>query len=459
MLNLDTSHGVLLVICLAVALGFEFVNGFHDTANAVATVIYTRSLRPWAAVIWSGVCNFAGVFLGGIAVAMSIIKLLPAELLAMGGTGQGFAMILALLLGAILWNVGTWYFGIPSSSSHTLIGSIIGVGLAHSLTPGHTFGSGVNWHKAGDVGLSLLISPMFGFSLAAILLVAALKLIPDPKLHEPVSGDKPPPGWIRAILITTCTGVSFAHGSNDGQKGVGLIMLILIATMPGAFSVNRHLHGHKLEAVRAAIADVEALAAKSEAADRKKLSVELEAVRKAIEGKATLNDVPEGERFALRKHVSSLDSAMGTLEKQSDVYGLVDLVKWKRSRSTIRSMIDYAPSWVLIAVAFALGLGTMVGWKRIVVTIGEKIGKEHLSYAQGAAAEIVAMCTIGVSAVAGLPVSTTHVLSSGIAGTMVAKRSGLQPKTVRSIGLAWVLTLPVTMLLSGTLFLILRKLF
>jgi PiT family inorganic phosphate transporter len=265
--SLGTGTLLLLVLSLVIAFGFEFVNGFHDTANAVATVIYTRSLRPWTAVILSGICNFLGVFIGGIAVAMSIINLLPVDLLVADGTGAGLAMLLALLLAAIAWNLGTWYFGLPSSSSHTLIGAIVGVGLANSMLPGHEFGVGVNWAKAGDVGLALLISPLVGFTLAALLLLAARRLIRDPQLYRPPVGTRPPPLWIRTALIGTCTGVSFAHGSNDGQKGVGLVMLILMGIVPAGFALNLELGQPELQrAVRAVDAIEQTLAARPRSA-------------------------------------------------------------------------------------------------------------------------------------------------------------------------------------------------
>jgi phosphate/sulfate permease/outer membrane protein OmpA-like peptidoglycan-associated protein len=383
----DTPVGVgqlaLLFLALLVAYGFEFVNGFHDTANAVATVIYTKSLKPWYAVIISGAFNFMGVYLGGIAVAMSIIKLLPVELLATSG-GAGMAMVLALLCASIVWNIGTWYFGLPASSSHTLIGAIVGVGLANSLLPGHAFGSGVNWHKVQEIGTSLVLSPVVGLVAAALLLLLLRKLLPMPTLHTSPDGNKPPPWWVRAVLISTCSGVSFAHGSNDGQKGVGLLMLILIGMLPADYALNRSLNHAQITAMIQSTDKIELLA---------------------------------------------------------------------EERSTLRSAVEFAPPWVLIGVALALGIGTMVGWKRIVVTIGEKIGKTHMTYSQGASAEVVAATTIGLSGWLGLPVSTTHVLSSGIAGTMVASKSGLQSATVRNIALAWVLTLPVAMGLGGLLFL------
>ena len=228
---------LFLLVALGIALGFEAINGFHDTANAVATVIYTKSLRPNVAVVLSGFMNFLGVAVGGVAVAFSIVHLLPVDLLVKIDSGAGMAMVLALLIAAIIWNFGTWWMGIPSSSSHTLIGAIIGVGLMSSFLAGN-FGQGVNWKKAGEVGLSLLISPLIGFVLAGLLLIVFKTLVRAPALHQPPDGDKPPPWWVRGILILTCTGVSFAHGSNDGQKGIGLIMLILIGLVPATFAVN-----------------------------------------------------------------------------------------------------------------------------------------------------------------------------------------------------------------------------
>src|SRR5208283_3459330 len=175
---------VLLGLALSVALGFEFVNGFHDTANAVATVIYTHSLEPHVAVVWSGVWNFVGVLTSSGAVAFGIISLLPVELILQVGKGAGFGMVFALLTAAIIWNLGTWYFGLPSSSSHTMVGSIIGVGIANQLMSVRTGTSGVDWGQALNVGKSLLISPLVGFVMAALLLLVSKLLIRDPRLYE-----------------------------------------------------------------------------------------------------------------------------------------------------------------------------------------------------------------------------------------------------------------------------------
>jgi PiT family inorganic phosphate transporter len=471
MLDTEISSGrlVLLVVALVIVFGFEFVNGFHDTANAVATVIYTRSLRPWIAVIWSGFVNFMGVTLGGIAVAMSIIKLLPVELLASGGSGTGLAMVLALLTAAILWNLGTWYFGLPASSSHTLIGAIVGVGLASSMLPGHVFGSGVNWKKVQEVGMSLILSPFFGLTAAALVLLLLRSVFKNKALHQPASDSSAPPLGIRATLIATCTGVSFAHGSNDGQKGVGLVMLILIGLLPADYALNTKYEAPQFKenvvltqnmerAVRETYGGPTQLASNDGVAPEtleSKVITDLVAVRKSFEGKTAVRDIPVAERWDVRTRIIRIDTNLGALEKdRGEKIDKARVDSLRKQRSTLRGAVDYAPRWVLVGIALALGLGTMIGWKRIVVTVGEKIGKSHLTYSQGASAELVAAATIGLAGGLGLPVSTTHVLSSGIAGTMLAQKSGLQTSTVRNIALAWLLTLPAAMALSGGLFLL-----
>ncbi|MGA2447116.1 MAG: inorganic phosphate transporter [Polyangiaceae bacterium] len=463
----SAAHLALLLLALLVAYGFEFVNGFHDTANAVATVIYTKSLKPWYAVIISGAFNFMGVYLGGIAVAMSIIKLLPVELLATSG-GAGMAMVLALLCASIVWNIGTWYFGLPASSSHTLIGAIVGVGLANSMLPGHAFGSGVNWSKVQEIASSLVLSPIVGLTCAALLLLLIKRFLPMPTLHTSPDGNKPPPWWVRGVLITTCSGVSFAHGSNDGQKGVGLLMLILIGMLPADYALNRSLSHAQITAMIQSTDKIELLAENlgqkavmaangglaAGATVPAELATDLDELRTSLQDRTSLAEIPPDQRFEVRKRIMRVDSELGHLEKSNA--SALSPEQWstiKKERSTLRAAVDFAPSWVLIGVAMALGIGTMVGWKRIVVTIGEKIGKTHMTYSQGASAEVVAATTIGLSGWLGLPVSTTHVLSSGIAGTMVASKSGLQSATVRNIALAWVLTLPVAMGLGGLLFL------
>ncbi|WP_409189509.1 inorganic phosphate transporter [Bradyrhizobium sp. RDM4] len=469
---------LMLFIALLIALGFEFVNGFHDTANAVATVIYTRSLPANIAVIWSGMFNLFGVLLSSGAVAFGIVSLLPVELILQVGSSAGFAMVFALLIAAIIWNVGTWYFGLPASSSHTLIGSIMGVGIMNAVLHGRSGTSGVDWSQATNIGKALLLSPLFGFALAAVLLyiLRSVLLRATPALFGEPKGDQPPPWWIRGILILTCTLVSFFHGSNDGQKGMGLIMLILIGTVPTAYALNRALPA----------SEIEHFVKNSDSAS------------KIIEGKAAGYNVLGNPRPAVTSYVATREVNGGTfpslavlvrdIAKQVTTYGslakvpaelvgntrndmylaseaLRFLMKDKEAelnaddvavlnayKGSLDSATKFIPGWVKIVVAIALGLGTMVGWKRIVVTVGEKIGKTHLTYAQGACAEITAAATIAAADIYGLPVSTTHVLSSGIAGTMAANGSGLQWSTIRNIAMAWVLTLPAAMIISGSLY-------
>ncbi len=456
--SIGTGAWVLLGFSLFVALAFEFVNGFHDTANAVATVIYTKSLGPRKAVAWSGFCNFLGVSLGGTAVAFSIVSLLPVELLVSIDSARGMAMILALLLSAIAWNLGTWSLGLPASSSHTLIGAILGVGLANSVLPGHSFGSGVNWAEAGRVGLSLLVSPLIGFGGAAGLLLALKRLIPVPELYKPPEGDRPPPPWIRGTLLLTCTGVSFAHGSNDGQKGIGLIMLVLIAIIPGQYALDQRREAGEAGRIVAAVGEAEGLIrAHIPAAELEKKLGEIKDLREYLGGKEAMSEVERGRRWELRANLIRVDTALDEIRKRlGKRLSAEELGHLEHARQGLRAPVYYAPTWVMIAVALSLSLGTTVGWKRIVTTIGEKIGKTHLTYAQGASAELVAMTTIGLADYGGLPVSTTHVLSSGVAGTMAANGSSLQWSTVRNIALAWVLTLPVCMALAAGLYLLFR---
>jgi len=474
---------ILLGVALLIALGFEMCNGFHDTSNAVATVIYTHSLAPNVAVVWSGLFNFLGVLTSTGLVAFGIISLLPVELILQVGSEAGFAMVFALLIAAIIWNFGTWYLGIPNSSSHSLIGSIIGVGLMNQLLSTKSGTSGVDWNQALGVIKSLLFSPVVGFLLAGALVLLARALIKIPSLYKAPEGNAPPPWWIRGLLILTCTGVSFAHGSNDGQKGMGLIMLILIGTVPTTYALNKSLPDSQIpvfEANSAAAADV----VNAKAAGYNVLGNP----RPAVTLYVAQHQIAEGtfpSLAALIGDISAQVKQYGSLAKfPNDVVGntrndmyltsealrlLVkdkaaelssdDIAKLNAYKKSLDDATKFIPPWVKVAVAIALGLGTMIGWKRIVVTVGEKIGKDHLTYAQGASAELVAMGTIAAADMYGLPVSTTHILTSGVAGTMAANGSGLQWGTMKNLALAWVLTLPAAIMLSGGLFALFIHLF
>ncbi len=473
---------MLLGLALFIALGFELVNGFHDTANAVATVIYTNSLDPYAAVVLSGVCNLAGVLVSTGTVAFAVLALLPVDLILQVSSGAGFAMVFALLIAAILWNLGTWWLGLPASSSHTLVGSIIGVGVANQLLNPRSGTSGVEWSQAVKVLEALLFSPIIGFVLAGILLLLSKRFIHYPTLFMAPKGNTPPPFPVRALMVLNCTGVSFFHGSNDGQKGMGLIMLILIGTVPTAYALNHAVSP----------AEVQEFIAASEQASHILDRYIVPGTQAPADPRAAVteyirnNKLEPGTIPALQRLIDNLDREVGQYREykalpaqdqsnvRNDMYVASEALRLMNKahnpafapsdqaalihyKSKIDKATKYIPDWVKVAVALALGLGTMVGWKRVTITVGEKIGKEHMTYAQGASAGIVAMGTIFAANSFGLPVSTTHILASGVAGTMAANGSGLRLKTIRNIAAGWVFTLPAAALLSGLLYWIFRQ--
>lgn len=472
----SASPYLLLGLALAIALGFEFVNGFHDTANAVATVIYTNSMAPHAAVIYSGILNFVGVLLSSGTVAFAIISLLPVELILKMNQGSGFAMIFALLVAAILWNLATWRRGLPASSSHTMIGSILGVGIGYQLMKGNSGTAGVDWEQVKKVFEALLLSPAIGFILAAALFVVFKLVLRDPRLYKAPEGSAPPPFHIRALLVLMCGGVSYAHGQNDGQKGMGLIMLILVGTVPTAYALNHAMGADQVQSFAAVSTQTAQVlekyvtpgpATKPPAAELEQfvrsrqftpeVMPALRAMILEIRGEAveyhTLASVPQDMPANIRNQMYLTNETLRLLPKVGGpTMPAADLSLLKQYQGYLDKSTKFIPTWVKVAVALALGMGTTIGWKRIVVTVGEKIGKTRMTYAQGATAQIVAMGTILGAGAFGLPVSTTHVLSSSVAGTMSANGNGLQRLTVRNIAVAWVFTLPAAALLSGGLF-------
>ena len=471
---------VLLGVALLIALGFEFVNGFHDTANAVATCIYTHSLEPHIAVVYSGIMNFTGVLLSSGAVAYSVITLLPVELILKVSKGSGFAMVFALLIAAIIWNLATWWRGLPASSSHTMIGSIIGVGIMNQLMQGNSGTSGVEWPQVTKVFSTLALSPVIGFIGAALLFFLFKLVAKDPRLYKAPEGPEPPPFYIRLLLIGTCGGVSYFHGSNDGQKGMGLIMLILVGTVPTAYALNHTVSPAEVQtfaAVSTQVAGVldnyktstvslnQAEPELTQFVAKKKydpnvipaLQQEIVDIRNEASAYGSLGAVPADMQANVRNQMYLTSESLKLVAKSGPKMSADDAKIIANYKGFLDKSTRFIPTWVKVAVALALGLGTMVGWKRIVVTVGEKIGKTHLTYAQGASAEIMAMVTIGLADGLGLPVSTTHVLSSGVAGTMAANKSGLQMSTIRDIALAWIFTLPAAAILSGCLFWLFNK--
>ena len=476
--GLPISVGLSLVLALALVLFFEFINGFHDTANAVATVIYTKAMPPHLAVLLSGISTCLGVLLGGVGVAYAIVHLMPVDLLLNLGSGRSLAMVFSMLIAAIAWNLGTWYFGIPASSSHALIGAILGVAVVNALLTGLPVSDGVNWGKAIEIALSLIISPLVGFIMAAVLLLIMKKIFVDSKMHKTpeerraIDRKKHPPFWNRLILVLSAMSVSFVHGSNDGQKGIGLIMLVLIGIVPAQFVLNPASTPYQVQRTYDAAGHLNDLYLRNEAVLKDYLALDLtprerlpanfdcdpqnsltmiHAVRHHLEGIHSYEALSPETRARVRRYLLCMDDtarevvSLGTLPS-------AEAADLQRLRADLSATTEYAPVWVIIAVALALGVGTMVGWRRVVLTVGEKIGKHGMTYAQGMAAQITAVGAIGVANLFSLPVSTTQVLSSGVAGTMVANRSGLQAGTIRMILLAWLFTFPVSMLLSAGLF-------
>ncbi|MFZ4729190.1 MAG: inorganic phosphate transporter [Pseudanabaena sp.] len=472
---------LFLGLAISLVIGFEFVNGFHDTANAVATVIYTNTLKPTYAVIWSGICNFLGVLTSSGAVAFSIVSLLPVELIVNVASWQSFVMVTSLLSSAIVWNLGTWYLGIPVSSTHTLIGAIIGIGIANSaFATGRNWWDGINWIKLQEVLISLVVSPLIGFCAVFILFLIAKSQIKQEELYA-APKDNIPPFRVRVALILTCTGVSFAHGSNDGQKGMGLMMLILVGILPSIFSLNMHTsHQAIAQLVATSQAVVPVFASQLRQSSTHNLILEngqfengqaeltnflkpqgqmdentwrsllskSQLIAKNLSMHNNFVDIKDRDRYQIRANMYLVANTITKLEKQQKLANLDRKSVLIDYRNQLDKTTKFIPYWVKITIAIALSSGTMIGWKRVVVTVGEKIGQEPLNYAQGAIAELVTMTTIVTADYFGLPVSTTHILSSGIAGSMVANRAGVQSNTLKNLLLAWFLTLPVCILLG-----------
>ncbi len=492
--GLDFHTGLLLVLALLFVLFYEAINGFHDTANAVATVIYTRAMRSQLAVVMAGVFNFFGVLLGGLSVAYAIVHLLPTDLLLNVGSAHGLAMVFSMLLAAIIWNLGTWYFGLPASSSHTLIGAIIGIGLTNALLTGTSVVDALNVPKMIGIFMSLIISPIVGLVIAGGLVFLLRRywsgnkkrrrIHMTPAEREKIDGKKKPPFWTRIALIVSAIGVSYSHGANDGQKGIGLIMLVLIGVAPAGFVVNMNSTGYDITRTRDAVNHLEQYYQEHAASLTHIIQMSPPAI-------PSPEEVPSGPHEfhcdaaralpVIQRAQSLLNNLSGydalTVEERSHLRRMLMCISdtaekaaklpetsaddkrfLTKLKGDLLNTIEYAPVWIIVAVALALSLGTMVGWRRVATTIGEKIGKKGMTYAQGMSAQMTAAVSIGVASYTGMPVSTTHVLSSSVAGTMLVDGGGVQGRTIKSILLAWVFTLPVSILLSGVLYWIALKL-
>ena len=469
--NLDPASTLaigLLIFSLLLVIAFEATNGFHDAANAVATVIYTKSLTPGMAVVWSGLMNFVGVLVGGISVAYAVVELLPAEVLSPPSGAPAVSMLVALFVAALFWNIGTWWLGLPNSSSHCLIGALIGVALGNAFVRDRGLADGVHWSELWTVLEALALSPVLGFILSAAVYFGLSRTVHDKHLYEP-AGEHPPIWWMRGVLILTCTGVSFAHGTNDGQKSIGLIMLTIIGLFPAVYALNP-LAGQSLAELPNIARQVKPLVEKY-GDDRKDAALKdakaLEDYKAAPPGPASVIEIlrlgdGQGGRLGMSSEVAKERSAV-----RDQIYELIAQLKHveeakgasaddkKQAKSLSKQLgepVEYAPWWVRILSAVCLGIGTMIGYQRIVTTLGQRLGKVHLTPAQGAAAESVSAVLIGISGFSGLPVSTTHIVTSGIAGAMVAAGAGLQFPMLYRIAIAWLVTLPVTILIAGGLY-------
>jgi inorganic phosphate transporter, PiT family len=454
----------LLIFALVMVIMFEATNGFHDAANAVATVIYTKSLQPGQAVVLSGVMNFTGVLLGGIAVAYALVELLPAEVLSPPDGGPAIAMLVSLFLAALSWNLATWWFALPNSSSHCLIGALIGVALGDALLHSRTLSDGVHWGQLWKVLEALAISPVLGFVLAGALYFLCRKTLHDPHLYEPIT-EQPPIWWMRGILIFTCSGVSFAHGTNDGQKSIGLIMLTIIGIFPATYALNPTSH-LSLKDVSSLMQQATPLIQRygdDQKASGLAAAKSIEGQANAAEGSASQPNGPQPRlqpgpnspaakiRATIRDDVYQVISQMKHAEESKQITAEDKKAAQKLARE-LGGSVEYAPLWVRMLSALCLGIGTMIGYKRIVKTLGERLGNIHLTPAQGASAEVISALLIGTAGFTGLPVSTTHIVTSGIAGTMVASGAGLKYGMISRIAIAWLITLPVTISIAGGLY-------
>ena len=483
--DLEFHTGLMLVLALIFVLFYEAINGFHDTANAVATVIYTRAMRAQFAVVMAGVFNFLGVLLGGLSVAYAIVHLLPTDLLLNVSSAHGLAMVFSLLLAAIIWNLGTWYFGIPASSSHTLIGAIIGIGLTNAIVTDSSIVDALNVPKMISIFLSLILSPIIGLVIAGAMIFLLRRywsgtkkrrrIHLTPAEREKQDGKRKPPFWTRTALILSAVGVSFSHGANDGQKGIGLIMLVLIGVAPAGFVVNMSASGYDITkthdavvhlqqyyekhqpALQHAIDNTPVVPAQTDASDTDfhcnsaRTPIVLNQTELMLANISSYDELTADQRAQMRRLLMCIADTATEVAKLPET-SAQDARFLKTLSRDLLNTVEYAPIWIIIAVALALSIGTMVGWKRVAVTIGEKIGKKGMTYAQGVSAQVTAAVSIGVASYTGMPVSTTQVLSSAVAGTMIVDGGGVQTKTVKNIALAWILTLPVSIGLSGLLY-------
>lgn len=525
--DLEMHVRIMLIIALFFVFIYEAINGFHDTANSVVTVIYTCALPARGAVIISGIFNFLGVILSGLSVAYTIIHLLPFHIFTNTNANHILAMIFSILFAAILWNLGTWYLGLPTSSSHTLIGALIGIGLINAIVTHCSITQGLNIAKLINIFLSLIISPIIGLILAKIIIIILYRYWKNTNNYKNIHitpaeraqkiGKRQPSLWIRSVLIISAAGVSFSHGANDGQKGIGLIMLLLIGVAPASFVLNMHSNKYVISHTRDAINNFheyyiqhyhdiknivpsEIISMPTSIA-LNKLKTIIPAFQEKIKTTNNKNTVYYNENIffldtttqkknffcdlsltltiihdtvLLFENLNSYTQL--NIDQRSQMRQLliciIDVldqiialpeISYKNKnfiqhlKKTLINTIEYAPTWIIVAVALSLSLGTVIGWKRVSITIGEKIGKKEMTYAQGLTAQLTTAMSIGAASYTGMPVSTTHILSASVTGSMLTQGWGIQKKTIKNILITWILTLPVSIILSSSFYWLILK--
>ncbi len=447
----------MLIVCFIMVLAFEATNGFHDTSNAVATVIYTNTLKPIPAVLWSGVMNFIGVLVGGIAVAYALVEILPPDVLTPPDGAPALPMLIAIFAAALFWNILTWAFGIPNSSSHCVIGALVGVACADAILQSRDLSQGVDWHQIRTVLEGLAISPVLGLILAGGLYGLLRVTVRRGHLFEPPKEGEPPVWWLRGLLILTCTSVSFSHGTNDGQKSIGLIMLTVIGLLPASYALNPNA-GDTLSQLGANARSALPLIQRY-GDDRRQGGISAATSLETFnpdDATPTAGEKPDQIRTRTQRR-DEIYSVLSQLKHVSEnpAASKADKAQAGKLRKSMGLPVHYAPLWVRVLSALCLGAGTMVGYKRVVRTLGERLGKSHMTPGQGASAELIGSVLIGTAGFTGLPVSTTHIITSGIAGTMVAGGQGVQRSMLIRIGMAWLFTLPATILIAGMIFYVL----
>lgn len=460
--NATNVAGITLMITFFLIVLQEAVNGFHDIANAVATVIYSRAMKPFEAVAMSAFCNFIGVLIGGTAVAFSLVYLLPANMVAGINTVSEVSLFLAMILTAVAWNLGTWWLGIPNSTTHAYIGSIIGISMADAFLLGLPMAEQINWHQGEKIMTALIVSPIVGFLLGLMLLHLIRRLAHDPAMFQPTEDGERKPGLaIRSLLIAGSAGVSLMHGSNDGQKSIGLMMIALFGLFPAAYGLDPgRLNAADFDRLIAVVEDVQEIGEELGAAtdsetlklvDNLKLK-EIRALHATLLDEKNGVDLEEDTAISVRKEILLIHGRVAKLLKTKALMGQVtneQRSRLEQAHTVLAEFVEHVPGWIMLLSALALGGGSMIGYRKIVTTLGEKMGSSRMNPAQGTAAQMSAVASIAMADLGGLPVSTTHVLSSAVVGTVVATpHQHINQTTITHIAMTWVTTLPGTMLLS-----------